>query len=113
MEERRKLKRKYLTFFGRIYDRQSGQPLGNVADITLEGAMVISNHPLPTGEDYQLRLDLPEHIFGTDYLDLEGKSIWCQPDIDPDFYNTGFKLQNVTKEEAHIIEQIIKKYGIR
>ena len=112
-EDRRKLQRKYLTFFGRIFDRYNGQYIGNVADITVEGAMVISDHPIPTEKTFQLRLDLPEHIFGIDHLDLEGHSIWCQPDIDPEFYNTGFQLLNNSPEAIKIIEQINQEYDIR
>ena len=113
MQDRRKLKRKYLVFFGRVFDRQSAQMLGNVADLTPEGVMIISGRPLEVDKDYQLRLDLPEHIFAIDHLDLSGKSVWCQPDIDPAYFNTGFQLADVTPEEAEIIERIVKEYGIK
>ncbi|MEW5869422.1 MAG: PilZ domain-containing protein [Chloroflexota bacterium] len=113
MAERRKLSRKYLIFFGRIFDRRTGQLLGNVADITAEGAMVISSHPIGVDQDFQLRLDLASRIFGTDHLNLDGHSIWCQPDIDPAYYNTGFQFSGITPEDIELIDRIVEEYKIR
>jgi hypothetical protein len=113
MKERRKLKRKYMVFFGRVFDLTTTQPIGNVADITPAGIMIISNQPIELNKVFKLRLDLPEHIFGIDHLDLEGRSIWQSPDIDPMHYNTGFKLLNITPEQTDIIDRIIQEYGIR
>jgi hypothetical protein len=111
--DRRKLKRKYMVFFGRVFDRHSAQLLGNVADITSEGVMIISGRPLDVDKVYHLRMDLPEHIFSIDHLDLDGQSIWCKPDIDPAYYNTGFQLSGVTPDQTEIIDKIIKEYGIK
>lgn len=112
-EERRKLKRKYLVFFTRVFDRNSGQWFGNLADLSPEGLMLISEKPLPTGLDFSLSMDLPLDIFGTDRMDFDAHSIWCQPDIDPNFYNTGFKFADIAAQDAKIIQQIIEVYGIR
>lgn len=113
MEERRKTERKHLTFFGRVFDHQTGDPLGTIADITTEGAMVISKEPFETGRFFQFRIDLQENIFGTKELVLEARSLWNKPDIDPSLFNTGFELCNVTPESAQIIEKIIAEYRIR
>lgn len=113
MEERRKLKRQFLIFFGRIFDRKSSLLLGNLADLSVEGAMIISGRPIETGKTYELRLDLPAEIFSIDHIDLEARSVWCQPDIDPSLFTTGFELTSMDPEKTAVIHQIIKKYGIR
>ena len=100
-------------FFGRVIDRKSAQLIGNVADITKDGMMIISGQPLAVDQGFELRLDLSKDIFGVDHIDLDGRSIWCNPDIDPSLYNTGFKLENVSEADSKIIEQIIDLYGIR
>lgn len=102
-----------MLFFGRVLDRKSAQLLGNVADITGEGIMIISPQPIPVDQDFELRLDLPQHIFGIEYIDLKAHSIWCNPDIDPTLFNTGFQLLDVSPEDAEIIARIIKEYDIR
>jgi hypothetical protein len=112
-DERRKLKRKYLIFFTRVFDSQDGKWLGNLADVTSEGMMIISETPVETGKTFDLSMDLPADIFGQDSLNFKGQSIWCQPDIDPSFHNTGFKLLDLSEDELTIIQRIIDVYGIR
>ena len=56
-------------------------------------------------------MDLPEDIYNKKVLNLDAKSVWCKPDIDPNFYNTGFKVFNVSEDEKAIIEKIIVDYG--
>lgn len=113
MDERRKIQRKYLVFFGRVFDRQTAEVLGNIADITADGAMVISDHPIETDQIFHLRLDIPDYEFGTDHLDLDARSVWCQPDIDPMHYNTGFQWIGVSDTAKKLIEQIVSQYEIR
>jgi hypothetical protein len=113
MEDRRKLRRKYLAFFTRVFDRNSGQLLGHLADLTAEGMMIISEKPLRTEELYSLEMDLSGAFFEKERLTFQAESIWCKPDIDPSFYNTGFRLLKMSAEDITIIERIIKEYGIR
>ncbi len=114
MEERRKLKRRYLMFYSRVFDTRKGVLLGYLCDLTVEGAMLISEAPIPTGVLFSLRMDLPESFYPQrTYLQFEARSIWCRPDIDPLFYNTGFHLLEMSPEDAAAIEQINFDFGLR
>ena len=113
MDDRRKLKRKYLVFFTRVFDLQSGKLLGQLADVTAQGAMIISGDPIQVENVYQLRMELPDDTFAADHMDFLARSVWSKPDIDPEFYNTGFQLIDPTPEQIQIIEQIIAKFGFR
>ena len=113
IEERRKLRRKYLVFFTRLFDQKSGLLLGHLADLTAEGMMIISEKPNDTQVTFDVRMDLPQSVFGKDHIDFQARSVWCKPDIDPTFWNTGFQLMDVQAEELEIIERIIEEYGIR
>ena len=114
MDERRNLKRKYLVFFTRIFDRETGQLLGHLANLTAAGMMLISEAPLITGRVYRLHMDLAEEFFAKPHLDFEAQCVWCQPeDITPKFFDAGFRFVTITPEDIEIIEQIIQEYGIR
>ena len=113
MQERRKLKRRYIMFYSRIFDRKTGKLLGYLSDLTPEGAMVISEDAVEPGLVYRLRMDLPEGSFDKNQLDFEAQSVWCKKDVDPHFYNVGFRLIGVPPQDEAIIEQIIQDYGFR
>jgi hypothetical protein len=111
--ENRKLKRRHLIYYLRVFDRNTNQLLGHLVDITPEGAMLVSETPIPTAERFQLRMLLPAEIFGKDRLEFEAESIWSKNDINPDFYDTGFRLLDVNAEDAATISELIGEYGFR
>ncbi|HEY3310079.1 MAG TPA: PilZ domain-containing protein [Anaerolineales bacterium] len=111
MEERRKLDRKYLGVYSRVFDRGTGMLLGYLADLTRTGAMVISDDPVPEHRMYGLRFELPDpKLFNSDHLDLDARVIWCKPDVDPAFNNIGFEFYTVSEQESKTIMEMIKLY---
>ena len=113
MDERRKLNRKYIAFFTRIFNRENGDLLGHLADLTPEGMMLISEEPIYIEQDLELRMDLSGTFFEKENLDFSARSVWCLPDIDPKFWNTGFKIIELSEENKEIIQRIIAEYGMR
>ena len=114
MQERRKLDRKYLAIYSRVFDRLSGRVLGYLADLSQKGAMIISDDPMSENADIQLRFDLPDPpLFSTDHLNIKARVAWCKPDIDPAFYNIGFEFLSVEGRESRIIEEMIVAYEFR
>jgi len=112
-KERRKHKRRHIVFYSRVFDRNSGALLGHLMDITIEGLMLISDTPLPTGSTYHLRMDLPEDVMTKAYLSFDADCLWCRPDINPAFYNAGFRVLNMKQEDVDLIENMIDEYGFR
>lgn len=111
MKEQRKLKRRHIMFYSRVFNRETGNLIGYLGNMTAEGIMIISEYPLEVGIDYLLRMDLPLDIYSKAMLNLKARSAWCQPDIDPNFYNTGFQLSNTSKDDVAIIERVVGDYG--
>jgi hypothetical protein len=114
-QERRKLQRKYLVVYSRVFDKNSGKVIGYLSDLTEEGVMIIGEQPIEQNLMMQLRLDLPEvpAVFPKQYIDLAAKVAWCKPDIDPAFYNTGFEFTNLENADREIIKQMIILYEFR
>jgi PilZ domain-containing protein len=114
MDERRSLPRKYLVIYSRVFDRKTGSVIGYLSDLTPEGAMIIGEQPVEPQSKYMLRVDLPEAaIFSQRHIDLEAEAMWCKPDIDPNFYSTGFHFTNPSPENIIVIEQMIEAYEFR
>jgi hypothetical protein len=112
MKERRKQKREILFFYTRVFDNETGHIIGNLGDITSGGAMVISEHQIPINRRHSLKIELPKGMYGLDYLELKANSIWSKPDLDPNFYNTGFEFPGLQPDKAQIIHQIILDYSL-
>ncbi len=113
MEDRRKFKRRYLAFYSRVFDVRSHHLLGHVVDITPQGLMLISEIPLPIDTAFRLEIELPDDFAAKRTISFEAKSRWCQADVDPNFFNTGFQLFDIEPEDVKIIENIVETYGFR
>jgi hypothetical protein len=113
MEERRRLSRRHILFYSRVFDRKTGVFLGYLGNMNEDGLMIISEDPIDINQDFLLRIDLPEDIYSMSVLNFDARSVWCKLDVDPNFYNTGFQLDNVSDESKDIIVQIIEDYGFR
>jgi len=113
MAERRKLKRRHLVYYLRVFERNTGKVLGNLVDITPEGIMIMSESPVETGEVFQLRMELQTELDDKEYLNFDARSVWCKKDVNADLYDTGFQLLNVTHKDFRSIETIIDILGFR
>lgn len=111
MEERRKEIRKYLNYFSRVTDRETGFVLGYLVDLTTGGALLVGNIPLNPGTIFQLRVDLPEGKFKQNQLDLDAKAVWCQPDSDPELYRTGLRLLTNEPGDMLILERLLSGHS--
>jgi hypothetical protein len=114
MEERRQLERKYLIVYSRVFERNLGNMLGYLGDLSLSGAMIISEQPQTVNSVLPLRLDLPDlQLFNAGQLDISARVAHCEPDINPAFYNIGFEFLDVTSEQKKIIEKMMDAYEFR
>ena len=110
MTEQRRHKRNYLIYYLRVFDRNTDELLGHLVDITTEGLMLVSEKPIEANKVFQLKMDLPEEIRGSKQIPFDAESKWCKNDINPDFYDTGFLLINVSPGDLVIIEQLIRDF---
>jgi hypothetical protein len=113
MVERRRLERRHILFYSRVFDRKTGVFLGYLGNMNAGGMMIISEDPMEIDCHYLLRIDLPDENYALPVLNFEAKSVWCKKDIDPNFYNTGFRFEEISEENKQIIEQITIDYGFR
>lgn len=113
MLDRRKLKRKYLAFYTRVFEAGTRRLVGHLVDITPGGCMLISETPVRTGQVFQLKLELTADIAEASYLEFTAHSLWCREDVNPRFYNTGFDFVSITPEGVEVIQRIVDAYGFR
>lgn len=111
MQERRRIHRRYLAIYSRVFDHNSGCLLGYLGDLSTKGTMIISDGLLMENERYILRFDLPEgHPFSAKYLLVEARVAWCQMDVDSLFYSIGFEFIQTDEKQNIVIDEMIEAY---
>ena len=113
MIERRRTKRRYLLYYGRIYDETARKLLGYLVDITENGLMLLSDEPFPVGETGRFKLEVTDDIGEHPFINFKAKSMWCEPDLDPSHFDTGFEIEEIKPSDKELISAIVAKYGFR
>ncbi len=111
MAQERKLKRRHLIYYLRIYDRLTGELLGHLADITTDGMMLMSERPIDLEKSFQLEMTLPEEVTGNRKIVFRAKSLWSKKDINPDFYDTGFEIEDINEDDVALLKVLIDQFG--
>jgi hypothetical protein len=112
-KERRLLKRRHLIFYLRVFDSKNNKLLGHLVDITAQGMMLISEKPCEVNATYELKMALPTKMGQMKSFTFKAKSLWCDKDINPDFYDTGYQILDLDLEAVKIIEELISDFGFR
>jgi hypothetical protein len=113
MQERRKYPRKDLLLFANVYDSKSEKIIGTLLNITLEGAMVLTESKIDQNNEMELHIKLPENFVKKHELIFTANTRWCAPDINPEYFDVGYQFANVSEEDRNIIQAIIEKYGFK
>jgi len=109
---KRHMKRRYLIYYLRVFDRESGELLGHLVDITEEGIMIMREKPLEVGKSFQLRLRWRNADGRLQVIDFDGVSRWCRPDVNPDFHGAGFSITTQSENDVATIRQLIQDLGM-
>ena len=113
MDDKRRTTRRYLLYYMRVYDVSTRQQIGNLVDITPRGIMIVSDRPIAEGQVSRLRMELTPEVAEKPFMEFSARSRWCQPDINPHMYNTGYEILELPPEDAKIILRIIDEFGFR
>lgn len=111
MDGDRTLKRRHLIYYLEVFDEDSGEILGHLVDITTRGIKLVSKKAVATDREYHMRMNLPEGYFKEKVIHFQGRALWSGNDVNPDFYDTGFKVANLNKEVRTIFIKLINWLG--
>jgi hypothetical protein len=104
---KRDMKRHYLIYYLRVLNRDTGDSIGHLVDVTPHGIMVIRDSPLEVGSRYSLRIRWRNGAGNLKLADFNGVCRWCQPDVNPDFYGAGFSITPINIGDVESIAQLI------
>ena len=114
MQERRKQPRKDLMSYSQVFDVNGGALLGYLADITLLGAMIISDHEMKEDRRMTVQIELPElEDFSDTSMIIPARVAWCLQDLSPEYFNVGIEFEKLMDKQKKIITAIIENYEFR
>lgn len=107
IENKRNMKRHYLIYYLRVFNRENGEVLGHLVDVTPKGIMIMRDSPIEVGGTYSMRLRWRNEAGKLQLADFEGVCRWSRPDVNPDFYGAGFAITSAAPEHIGAIHELI------
>ena len=107
MEDKRKVERKHLVDYLRVFDRGSNKLLGYLIDITEKGLMVVTRSKLEKNSIFQLKVLLgeeEEEKENNKQIHLDVKTKWCRKSRISGFNEVGFEMLLVTEEAFNLLK---------
>jgi hypothetical protein len=96
----------------RLMDDRTGELVGHLTDISTNGFKMDSRRAIAPNTDFNFRIELTNEIANKTYMVFSARSRWCQRDnIDPNSYNVGFQITNITPGDLDIFARMFDKYG--
>ncbi|MDH3892543.1 MAG: PilZ domain-containing protein [candidate division Zixibacteria bacterium] len=107
MNDKRRQKRHETSDLLKVLDRDSGQPVANLANLSTEGAMFVSHGPVKVGRLFKCKLDLPQPIMDQTKIEFDAECRWCKQDVVQNRHESGYSLTNVSDTDKEIISYLI------
>jgi hypothetical protein len=108
--EKRKSKRWYLIMYLRVHDQETGELLGHLVDINKEGMRLVSDNPIPSNQTFRLWVDVPKDSASRQRIELDAESLWSARDVNPDFFDTGFRIRNISTPALLQLQLLIEEF---
>jgi len=107
---KRKLKRIKLVCALPVFDRDHGEQLGMLENITTEGLGLRGPNFIKTGSTFRVTLQLPSEIEHRAEVDIDVCCVWSAESGTPGLYDAGFCFLNPSCETSDIIEELIRDF---
>ena len=111
--EDRKLLRRHLVYYLRVFDSDTDELIGSVVDITTDGLKLISDHEFDLDRFYNARITIPEETRVSKEIKFKIRSIWSAKDINPDFFVAGFHAEELADDIKTKILCLINEFGFK
>lgn len=109
----RKLRRRHLIYYLRVFERDSGELLGHLVDLTSEGILLMGERSIEPEMAFSMSMDLPTDICGKRKLHLDGRCVWTRQDPNTGLHDNGFRLTELPLPELNVVGVLIDDYGFR
>lgn len=112
--KQKRLERKDFSYFMQVYNEETQELVGHLADIGSGGFKLDSRKAIAPEVDIKFRLNLTSEVANKPFMVFVARSKWCRTDpLDPFGYNVGFQLISIHPADIEIFNRMIEKYGTK
>lgn len=112
MADKRKLDRRNFTYYMQVKDESTKQVIGYLSDISSGGFKLDCPKNIQPGQDFRMHIDLTPDLSDQTSMVFIARSKWAHPDyVDPNTYNVGFEIINISPSDMLIFQRMFEKYG--
>lgn len=110
MNDKRNTPRGRTSDYFLIYNSATDELVGRVLNMTVDGAMLISEEPVDPNIVIPCRLTLPEPINGCQEIIFDMESRWSCENRQASWYETGYKLINMSELATKILKLAVRRW---
>jgi len=104
--EQRRQRRVTIPGYPQIFDTHSGNVLGQLVNLSVDGLMAVSPQGINCGTVYQVRIPL---MVGDQSVEIRLgiESLWCEDANESGSHWTGFQIIDISPEHQIILNSVI------
>lgn len=107
----RKQERKTFNRIIPLWDAINDCAFGEVANLTTEGLMALTDQAIATRSLYQLRMTLPYQIDGGPIIELGADCLWTRHSDDYHRHWAGFSIIDISDADLERLQVLIEQHG--
>lgn len=109
---KRKLPRRNFSYYMRVLDKNTGELIGQISDVSTGGFKLESAKTVAVGLTMELCIDQMSQISERSFIVFSARTRWCERDpYDPTIYNVGFQLLDMTPADYDVFVKMFNAYG--
>lgn len=93
-----------------VYDTTTDELIGRVVNLSLEGTMLISDHPIDVPTRLSCRMPLLESIDGQNTINFTLESRWSKKNDKFDWHESGFKFVEISDLDRKLIGKLMESW---
>ena len=94
-----------------VYDCSTNQSLGKLVNLSIDGAMLVSEKSVKPAASFPCRMELEQQILGRTEIYFDAECRWCRKNIALGRWESGYRL-SASGIDAYLISYLMLKFEL-
>ena len=112
MRDARRRPRDVVDQFLPVRQRETGELVGYLTDVSVDGGMIEARAPLEEGNLYHLHVELEDSTLEHNKVDFDARCVWVRKERNAVFYRVGIELVATDTETRERLQAIAEEYRL-